>query len=142
MSAKRDQLLKQAVLLRDHGNLQASLKILQRLLKMYPEDKAVLLVAGVYFWDYGPLADAEQTFRVATRLFPESGLASTSLFLVLWNLERFDNAFEEAKRFLSEYDYDLYLDILNEIAEPGVEEKEVTLEESRKEEQSNVQGSE
>ena len=54
MSAQLDELLNQAVSLRDQGNLPAALAILRRLLKRYPEEKAVLLVAGEFFWENGP----------------------------------------------------------------------------------------
>jgi tetratricopeptide (TPR) repeat protein len=116
MSAELDKLLNEAVSLRDQGNLPGAKRVLERLLKLFPHEKAVLLVAGLFFWTNGPLTKSRRIFQKATELFPDSGLASISYFHVLWKLERFDDAFEEAKRFLSEYDYEPYLELLADIA--------------------------
>lgn len=109
-------LLERAAHLRDEGELEAASAIIELLMKSYPDDKAALLVAGHFYWEYGSIDRAVGTFEKATALFQESKLASLGLFHVLWKAGLHQRALEEAERFTSGFECEEYDQLLEDMS--------------------------
>lgn len=90
-----------ATSLRDRGRLAEARTVLEHLAIEHPREFAVWLVLGGVQWSLEDLRAAEQSFSIATHMRPRSELASLSLFHVLKDLGRIDEAFGEMRRFLA-----------------------------------------
>ncbi len=100
-----------------------AIKILQKLEKQNPKQPIILgMIAAIYH----ELKDWTQCLiysEKAAKFLPNSERFSTMLFHSLWNKERFDEAFEEAKRFINlngfSKEYNFILKEINENKEPN-----------------------
>jgi tetratricopeptide (TPR) repeat protein len=105
----------EAVRLKDSGDLNGAKSILEDLTELDPLSPSILATLGDVYWDMQDLPNALVTFRKAIELKPCCEPISLSVFSVLWNLRRFDEALSEAQRFLPLSDSDEYQSILQAI---------------------------
>ncbi|MDQ4120420.1 MAG: tetratricopeptide repeat protein [Acidobacteriota bacterium] len=107
-----------ALCLRDEEKYDDAIKILEKLNSDFPDNHAILLMlAGMYHL----VDDWENCFIYSQKLVeisPNSERASVMLFHSLWGLKKFDDAFEEARRFVDlngfSKEYDLILKEIDE----------------------------
>ncbi len=111
-------LFREAIGLRDTGDLTGAAERLEKALTLEPSRRAPILgvLAHVYFLKEN-FEKARLCYKEATELSPSSELGSLGYFLTLRKLERYQEAFEEAKRFLSRNDSKDYLLAIEEIVE-------------------------
>ena len=109
-------LFREATLLRDRDELNGARDLLEKALSLNPPRRAPLLgtLAHVYFLK-GDLEKARVCYEEATQLSPKSELGSLGYFHTLWNLELYDEAYQEAKRFLSLSESNEYLLMIEEM---------------------------
>jgi len=116
-----ERLFKEAIELRDIGNLEGASKLLLSMMKMYPDVPAIYLVSGGIYKNLEQLDEAVSCFRKAVQLEPKSELASLGVFHCLWQKEEYDDALHEMRRFLEaggkSKDYD---DIIQELREKNL----------------------
>lgn len=91
----------EALRLRDEAKFAESEDILSELSSEYPQTAAVWLMLGHVRWKREDLSAATESFRRASILAPKMELASLGLFHTLWELGRRDEAFEEARRYIT-----------------------------------------
>jgi tetratricopeptide (TPR) repeat protein len=73
-------------------------------------------LGGVYF-NLNEFQSSKEYFEKASGLKPQSELASLGLYLSYIELENFEKAIEELKRFLDKYPAELYKTTLGELLE-------------------------
>lgn len=91
----------EALSLRDRGEPDACIAILQDLAREYPNVAAIFGMLGGTQWQVGRLENAAANFRRATQLSPKSELSSLGLFHALWDLGHRQEALSEMRRFLA-----------------------------------------
>ena len=111
-----DLLLKKFILLRDENKLEEANKAAEALLRIYPDNKAILLSVGYFFWDYESIEKAVGIYKHAVDLFPDSKLASLSYFHVLWKTANHLEALAEAERFISDHDCSEYNELIADLS--------------------------
>ena len=104
-----------AVKAKDAGDLPGSRQMLVRLHQTDPHSAAILAVLGHVCWESNLLEEAIESFRKATILKPQADAVSLGLFHCLFKVGRTDEAFDEMRRFLSEYDSEEYTRLLAEL---------------------------
>ncbi|HEV7921444.1 MAG TPA: tetratricopeptide repeat protein [Thermoanaerobaculia bacterium] len=105
-----------ATAFRDAGDLHSAKELLERLAREHPDAFPVWLVLGSIEKKLENYEAAEKAFRTAVALDPRSELASVALFFALARQRRDDEAFDEARRFLTlRPDSKRYQEILDEI---------------------------
>ncbi|MEZ5422540.1 MAG: tetratricopeptide repeat protein [Pyrinomonadaceae bacterium] len=111
-------LFREATRLRDTGDLAGAVERLEKALTLEPSRRAPILgvLAHVYFLSEN-FEKARICYKEATELSPSSELGSLGYFLTLRKLERYQEAFEEAERFLSKNDSKDYILAIEEIVE-------------------------
>jgi predicted Zn-dependent protease len=114
-----------AIELRNSGDIDNALVILNELIRDDPEYHYSYIIIGDIYWDMKEIDKAINAFKKATILSPSSEKCSLCLFHVLWENEREEEALEEMKRFLKDYKSDEYNIILKEIVEKLNGKKEV-----------------
>jgi len=98
-----------------------AIKILKQLNKEFPNQPTILGMLGAIHFTLDDWANSLIYYDKAVILSPKSESASIGLFHSLWHHERFDEAFEEAKRYVKlngfskKYDF-----IMKELDENGV----------------------
>ena len=113
-----DERFSRAIELRDEGKYNDSLLELLSLIKEYPNDKRIFaahLVAGGIYDDLNDAASAMFYFSKATKLRPQSEMASLGLYLAYVGLDEAGMAIQEMKRYLDRYPADLYKTTLEEL---------------------------
>jgi len=104
-----------ALELRDAGKFQETFNILEPLLTKYSQNAGLIIIAADMSYELGNIEKAIELFKQTVSLKPKSETASLGLFHSLWKMKRFDEAFEEMKRFMSvSYSQD-YVEIVREI---------------------------
>lgn len=93
---------------------------LASLARTHPESGAIRGVLGKLFYEAGDFAAAAKWFRQATRVSPESELASLGLYHSLWKSNRKRMALGEMSRFLSVAESAVYDDLLRGFAAAGI----------------------
>ncbi|HKO56694.1 MAG TPA: tetratricopeptide repeat protein [Thermoanaerobaculia bacterium] len=107
-----------ATALRDAGDVHSAKALLERLGREHPDAFPVWLVLGAIEKNLEDYEAAERAFAKAIALNPRSELASVGLFFALAHQRRDDEAFAEARRFLTlRPDSKEYKMILDEIDE-------------------------
>ena len=113
-----DDRFKQAIQKRNSGNLNSAISDFQSIIKDYSDDPRIsgvyIVIAGVYN-DLKMYDDAMVNFKKATKLDPQSELASLGLYLSYVELGEDKKAVEELKRYLDEYPADRYKITLQEL---------------------------
>lgn len=107
-----------AIELRDNGDLQDSIGVLNKILADYPTDKkiyAVHLILGGIHNDLKKYEEALESFKIAAELNPKYELASLCLYVTYVKLDRHEDAINELFRFLRQYPAELYKDTLTEL---------------------------
>lgn len=111
-----------AVSLWHNGESQKAIKILKKLNAEFPNHTAILKMIGAIYFLLEDWSSSLTYYEKAVKLLPKSELLSTALFHCLWHHERFDDAFNEAKRFIKlngfSKEYDFILKELNENSSP------------------------
>lgn len=100
---------------RDEGRLDEADRRLLELGNENPEDLAIALVRAGVLFKMEKFNEAWDLFGGIVRSRPDTELASRGLFHSLWKLGRYDEAFEEMKRFLSIADSEGYLELLSDL---------------------------
>jgi len=88
-----------ALALRDAGHKDQSCLILASLIDQYPDWSPPYSIKGGILFDLNRLKEAEECFRHAVRLKPQSEIASLCLFHALWAQSERESAMDEMKRF-------------------------------------------
>jgi tetratricopeptide (TPR) repeat protein len=104
-----------AVIAKDSGDLKTAREILSLVTFEDSNSSAILAVLADTHWELGDLEAAVDCFRKACKITPTLEAVSLGLFHCLWKLQRFDEAFEEVKRFQSISDSKDYREIIEEI---------------------------
>lgn len=105
----------EAVRERDEGRFHEANQMLLKLEEENPRDLAIALVRAGVLLKMDKFQEASELFGKITRSRPDADLASRGLFHSLWKLGRYDEAFEEMKRFLSIADSEGYLELLGDL---------------------------
>ena len=98
-----------------------AIKILKQLNKEFRNQPTILGMLGAIYFTSHDWANSLIYYKEVVKLSPKSESGSIGLFHSLWHYERFDEAFEEAKRFVKlngfskKYDF-----IMKELGENGV----------------------
>ena len=115
--SKYEKKFERAIELRNSGDLDNALLILNELIREEPQYRFAYIIMGDIYWDMKEIDKSIDAFKQATILSPSSEKCSLGLFHVLWENGREDEALEEMKRFLKDYKSDEYSRILKEINE-------------------------
>ena len=106
-----------ALALREN-NPHEAIRILKELDRRFPNHEIIVGTLGSIYFSLKDWANALPVYERATQLAPKSELASLGLFHSLWHHERYDDAVEEAKRFIRinglTPEYSLLLDELDD----------------------------
>lgn len=109
------QKFKQAVALKENGNLNEAKTLLLQLHEGCPEYVQVLAVLGHVYMKLNQQEDAIIYFKKAINLRPTMEAVSVGLFHCLLKLDRVDDAFNEMRRFLSLSESKEYTQLLADI---------------------------
>jgi tetratricopeptide (TPR) repeat protein len=112
-----DLAFKEAICLRDAGDIQGAISILRSLYNDHPDNLAILLALGNLFWKSLNYEEAIILFTQATCRSPDSELSSVALFHSLWDAKKKIEALDEAKRFLLRNDSSKYDEIIKGITD-------------------------
>lgn len=127
MQGEAERLFNEAIQLRDLGEYD---KAITNLIEVQNEgtvsDAATLGVLGHIYFLKEDWPEALKCFVKLVTLSPRSELASLNLFHTFIHLERVDEAFDEARRFLSVRDSEEYRLLFNEINERAEKENSET----------------
>jgi predicted Zn-dependent protease len=96
-----EELFKAALRHRDRADYEKALVILQQLSKRRPRSASVHAILGDVYWRQKRLKEAVGSFRRATKLSPNSELASLGLYHTLLESGREKAARAEMARFLA-----------------------------------------
>ena len=110
----------EAVKAKESGDLLRARQILLQLHQSDPDSTAILAVLGHACFKLSLFDEAIEFFRKATLLTPHSEAASLGLFHGLWQADRTDEAFDEMRRFLSEYESEEYTKLLANLKKPQI----------------------
>ncbi len=117
--------LKQARIHLENNEPQRAHDLLIDALKIKPDSRPALLMLGGHYFSTGKLQEAEMIFEQLILLEPTVGQYSIALFNTLWKQQRFDDAFEEIRRFISIADketekdtLDQYIEITRKLSQP------------------------
>ena len=102
-------------LFHEEGRAKEALEILSRIAELHPNFPAVFGVMGGIYKLTGDLRNAARYFRRVIELNPKSELASRGLFMSLYRVGRKDEAWAEARRFLSIAESKEYVRMIHEI---------------------------
>jgi predicted Zn-dependent protease len=102
------------------GDLLRARQILLKLHRSDPESAAILAVLGHACFKLNFLDEAIEFFRKAISLAPDLEAVSLGLFHSFWKADRTDEAFDEMRRFLSEYESDEYTRLLADLKKPQI----------------------
>jgi len=92
-------LFRTAAELQRNGNTKLALEKFEQLAKNHPDSIAVLTSLAGLYWETESLELALLKLESVVNLEEDYEPASVAMFHCLWELERFDEAFSEAKRF-------------------------------------------
>ncbi len=117
-----DQLFDKGIQKKRQGSFRQAAKILEKVLKRYPDQAPVLwYLGGIYLFDLDLPKKALALFQKARRLAPHSERASLGLFHSLWTLGRERAAMKELLRFQQLANCSDYDEILAEVQEKAPE---------------------
>lgn len=105
----------EAIKLRDQGDFEGALNLLEQILSNDTRQPAVLAVTAHMSYELGKMEKAIELFRQLIQAKPKLQMASLGLFHSLWKTGRYDEAFEEMKRFQSIAYCEDYEEIVREI---------------------------
>lgn len=95
-----------------------AIRILKKLDKEFPNQPVIVKMIGAIYFSLEDWSNCIIYSEKNVALSPKSEHTSITFFHCLWNQERFDEAFEEAKRFIKlngfSKEYALILEELNE----------------------------
>lgn len=118
------EMFQKAIDLRDQKNYSEALKILQDIEDQCLNSPNFFAVSASICWELKQLDNSIKNFKEAIKLAPQSELVSLGLFHCLWELKRFDEAFEEMKRFSTISFSQEYKNIIEEISSLSDSENE------------------
>ncbi len=99
---------------------QEAINVFKKLNAEFPNQPALLGMIGGIYRTLDDFTNALTYFEKTVEFSPKSELASRALFLTLWELKRYENAFEEAQRFIKLRGItEEYAFIINEFEEQG-----------------------
>ncbi|MDH5572652.1 MAG: tetratricopeptide repeat protein [Gammaproteobacteria bacterium] len=116
MSDIEERLRKAKALLEEGHGTEARIDLLELLKDDANNPAALLMLGGSYFYDK-KFAEAEMVYQRLILAEPGSGMLSIALFNSLWNQNRYDEAAEEIRRFISVADKDQERETLEKYAE-------------------------
>ena|SRR5690606_9893045 len=121
-----DLQLKDALKLRDSGDLLASLNILSRLLGYEQKrDAGILTIMGDLYENTNDIPQAINCFRKAIELAPTAELPSLALFHALWDSGHYNEGFAELRRFLSIAQSEEHFRLIEEMRDAVLEDQEI-----------------
>jgi predicted Zn-dependent protease len=94
-------------------------QLLWKLREENPTNAAVAGVLGTILWTEHKFKEALPLYQWLVMRSPHSEKASVGYFHTLWGLGRYDDAFDEARRYLKSYTSDEYALLMQEIQEAG-----------------------
>lgn len=115
MSRNYQSRFEEALRVRDEGRFLEAEQMLSELAKEDPGNLAITLARAGVLFKMNNFSEAAQLFGDIIRSQPSTELASRGLFHSLWKMGRYDEAFEEMKRFLSMADSEAYFDLLSDL---------------------------
>jgi predicted Zn-dependent protease len=110
----------EAVKAQESGDLARARLLLTELHERAPDSVLILLTLAHTCWELSHLHEALELFRRATVLEPECEAASLGLFHLLWKVDRIDEAFDEMRRYLLEYESEEYTKLLTNLKKPKI----------------------
>ena len=96
---KAKELFNKALILRDKGEYEEAIDLLHKIILEHPDFSFAYGHLGEILWKQGNLQEANHYFLKASELMPESSLASLCVFHTLWEMEKYEPALLEIKRF-------------------------------------------
>lgn len=93
------EMLDRALALRNEKRYDEAVDVLQEIIKCCPDFPYAYGHLGDVFWRQEKLQEANHYFQETTRLLPKSQLASLGVFHTFWNMDMFQLALNEIKRF-------------------------------------------
>lgn len=93
------KLYNDALALYKDGKHEQAVNLFEQITNQAPNIPHSFFQLGTIAWDHEQLKKAYQYFVKASKLLPESSLASLCVFHVLWELEEYESALNELKRF-------------------------------------------
>jgi tetratricopeptide (TPR) repeat protein len=115
----------EALQLRNEGSCEAAVQLLYSLLDTAPHQSAVVGMLGLtLYYDVGDAERALPFLRKSVTMSPDSERASLGLFHALLAVDQIDEAFAEARRYLSANTseaYEEFLKDINNTGDPGEE---------------------
>lgn len=97
-----------ALKLRDEGDYDKAIKILEDLRNEHDKSPTVNGMLGFLYYDIEKYSEAYKCLKKVTELSPKSELVSQGLYLSCIELGKFKEAIVELKRYLSKYPAKLY----------------------------------
>jgi len=130
-NTEANEIFEKANKLEELGELEAALKIRKQLAKDFPNSKLLLITLAKSLQELNKLDEAELYYKKTVKLAPKWELASLQLFHFLfdneggrWKEDRFDEAFDEMRRFQSISHSDDYVEIIREINDKCTKQEE------------------
>jgi TolA-binding protein len=118
MEQDNKALFRKGIEYRNDGKLEQAIEVFLEFIKKYPSDPGLggtySVLGGIYF-DQNDFKNSLKNFTIATQLNPKSELASLGLYLSYIELNEYEKAIEELKRYLDKYPAKLYKDTLEEL---------------------------
>ena len=118
MKENIDDQFSDGIELRDSGQLTQAVQVFLNIIQSYPNDSKIAgtytVLAGIYF-DLNDFKNSFAYFTKAIQLKPQSELASLGLYLSHVQMNDYEMAINELKRYLDQYPAVLYKDTLEEL---------------------------
>lgn len=126
MPPEHEEAFRRALELNNGELYEESLPLLESLARLYPANGKVQETLAAVYYLLKRYPDAEQMFQRVVKTRPRSERASIALFHTLMHLERDDEAFDEARRFVlaggkSEEYKRLFKEMVEELSARGVD---------------------
>lgn len=114
-----DQLVDEAIKLRDRGRESEALEILVEIVQEHPDSYAAHVILGGLHWDREDLEEARRCFAKAVSIRPDLEMASLGLFHTSYKLGDKRAAIAEMQRFVSISDSAEYRELAEELEKLG-----------------------
>ena len=99
--AELDEKIDKVLQLMRYDKYLDALKEAKVLAESYPEIGPVYGLLSVIYFELERFEEAAEYFKKTTILSPKSEMASLGLFHSLWQLKRYDESFDEMKRYMA-----------------------------------------
>ncbi len=114
-----DDVVEEAIALRDRGRERAAIGLLERIVAEAPNSSFAWLIMGGLLWDRGDPDRALESFERAVEISPDLEKASLGVFHTALELGDDEKAFGEMKRFLSVSESEEYRNLIRGLKDIG-----------------------